>query len=140
MIQLFRKEYKENYVPVKQLKESIDEKLKAVMTKNTKEMNLLVDERFQQLDATAKKMSSQKGTFGQVGEDHEMRSMKDKTHMEYFDTLINTLKIELRSEMNKIRSSSGANYSEDLNVLETSFKSLNKNFETLQADYKKLER
>jgi hypothetical protein len=46
MIQLFKKEYKENYLTIKQLKESIDEKLKVEITKKTKELNLLVDERF----------------------------------------------------------------------------------------------
>ena len=31
MIQMFRKEYKENYIPVKQLRESIDDKIKVEM-------------------------------------------------------------------------------------------------------------
>ena len=69
-----------------------------------------------------------------------MRSMKDKTHMEYFDTLINTLKIELKSEMNKMRSSGGADISDELNALDLCVKQLNQTVESLQAELKKLER
>ena len=69
-----------------------------------------------------------------------MRSMKDKTHMEYFDTLINTLKIELKSEMNKMRSSGGADTSNELNALDLCVKQLNQKVESLQAELKKLER
>jgi hypothetical protein len=45
--------------------------------------------------------------------------------MEYFDTLINTLKIELKSEMNKIKSSSGTDMSEEVNALDLSLKQVN---------------
>jgi hypothetical protein len=66
--------------------------------------------------------------------------MKDKTHMEYLDTLINTLKIELKSEMNKIKSSSGTDVSEEVNALDLSLKQVNQKLESLQAEFKKLER
>jgi len=84
------------------------------------------------------------GAHGGVGVDmgdRELKQMKDKTQIEYIDTLFNTLRIELIKE---IKTSSFGNdefdVKEEINSHDLSIKQINQRIDGILGELKKLDR
>lgn len=64
--------------------------------------------------------------------------MKDRNGMAYFDTLINTLRIEFKNEIKKVQGD--IDVQQELNANDLSIKQINQKLESLQAESKKMDR
>jgi hypothetical protein len=83
-----RKEYRDNYQPLKQLEADLVRKVQNEVRSATRDIESSVEQKLRTI-------ASHGGSVGVEMGDRELKQMKDKTQTEYIDTLFNTLRIEL---------------------------------------------
>jgi len=81
--------------------------------------------------------SAQKVSARIDGGSDELRSMKDRTQNEYFDTRINNLRMEL---MNEIRNNEPLDIKDELNAQDLHIKQINMRMETIQSELRRIDR
>ena len=92
-----------------------------------------------------------KGTSGQAarissadrpvgGNDGELRNLKDRTQTDYFNTMINNLRMELTHDIQASKLDDGMDVKDELNAQDLHIKQINRKLETIQSELRKIDR